>query len=36
MGFLGMWNPNPGSFSQSDVATPGKMEMLELYHVVKL
>ena len=31
-----MWNPNLATFSQSDVAIPSKMDMLELYHVMKL
>ena len=36
LGFLGMWNPNLVLFLQSEVAIPSKMDMLELYHVMKL
>ena len=31
-----MWNPNLALFSQSEVAIPSKMDMLELHHVIKL
>ena len=31
-----MWNPNLALFLQSEVAIPSKMDMLELYHVMKL
>ena len=33
---LGIWNLNLALFSQSEVAIPSKMDMLELYHVMKL
>ena len=31
-----MWNQNLALFLQSEVAIPSKMDMLELYHVMKL
>ena len=30
-----MWNPNLTLFLQSEAAIPSKMDMLELYHVMK-
>ena len=30
-----MWNPNLALFLQSEEAIPSKMDMLELYHVIK-